>query len=103
MVKMHKYLVQCLCKTSIYILPCTWYIIDTERETKQNKPDKNKGVNKMTRKEMIAACVDWQIERGIVKPERRAFQIKCRLKGFGMAKAMSKAECEEWYNAIFKN
>lgn len=97
-VKLYKYLVQCLYKTSIYILPCTWYIIDTERET--NQPDKNKEVNKMTRKEMIAACVDWQIERGIVKPERRAFQIRCRLKGFGMAKAMSKAECEEWYNGI---
>lgn len=56
----------------------------------------------MTRKEMIAACVDYQIKKGIVKPERRAFQIRARLKGCGAAKAMSKAECIEWYDAIYK-
>lgn len=52
----------------------------------------------MTRKEMIAACVDDQIARCIVKPENREMQIKARLKG---AFAMSKAECEAWHKAIF--
>lgn len=52
----------------------------------------------MTRKEMIAACVDDQIKRGIVKAENRAMQIKARLTG---RFAMSKAECEHWYNEVF--
>lgn len=56
---------------------------------------------KMTRKEMIAACVDDQIKRGIVKAENREMQIKARLKGLGAAKAMSKAQCENWYNEVF--
>jgi hypothetical protein len=53
----------------------------------------------MTRKEMIAACVDDQIKRGIVKIENRAKQIKSRLTG---AYQMSKSECERWYNEVFK-
>lgn len=56
----------------------------------------------MTRKEMITACVDNQIARGIVKAENRAMQIKARLNGKGLARAMSKAECERWYNEVFK-
>ena len=53
---------------------------------------------KMTRKEMIAACVDDQIKRGIVKAENRAYQINSRLKGrFNM----SYAECLNWYNSVF--
>lgn len=52
----------------------------------------------MTRKEMISACVDDQIKRGIVKAENRQMQIKARLNG---AFAMSKAQCESWYNAAF--
>lgn len=52
----------------------------------------------MTRKEMITKCVENQIERGIVKPERKAFQIKSRLVG---QFAMSKRECEEWYESVF--
>ena len=56
----------------------------------------------MTRKQMIAACVDYQIKKGIVKPENRAMQIKVRMFGRGLVKAMSKSECVEWYNAIFK-
>lgn len=56
----------------------------------------------MTRKEMITACVDEQIERGIVKAENRAMQINARLKGRGCCKAMSKAECESWYKAVFE-
>lgn len=56
---------------------------------------------RMTRKEMITACVDDQIARGIVKAENRSMQIAVRLKGRGFVKAMSLAECERWYNAVF--
>lgn len=56
----------------------------------------------MTRKEMITACVDNQIARGIVKAENRAMQINARLNGKGLARAMSKADCERWYNDVFK-
>ncbi len=56
----------------------------------------------MTRKEMIAYCVDDQIKRGIVKAENRTMQIKSRLNGRGLVKAMSKAECTEWYNETLK-
>ena len=62
----------------------------------------NTEVNKMTRKEMITACVEDQIARGIVKAENKAMQIKKRLVGSGYIKAMSKAECERWYNEVFK-
>lgn len=55
----------------------------------------------MTRKEMITACVEEQIVRGVVKDENKAMQIKKRLNGSGLIKAMSKAECERWYNDIF--
>lgn len=55
----------------------------------------------MTRKEMITACVENQIARGIVKAENKAKQIKVRLVGSGYIKAMSKAECERWYNEVF--
>ena len=55
----------------------------------------------MTRKEMIAACVDDQIARGIVRAENRATQIKVRLNGLGYIKAMSKSDCENWYKEIF--
>lgn len=55
----------------------------------------------MTRKEMIAACVDDQIARGIVKAENRAKQIKVRLNGSRYIKAMSKSDCENWYKEIF--
>lgn len=55
----------------------------------------------MTRKQLIAACVDDQIARGIVKAENRAKQIKVRLYGSGYIKAMSKADCENWYKEIF--
>ena len=52
----------------------------------------------MTRKEMISACVDDQIKRGIVKAENREMQIKMRLKGYY---AMSLAQCQNWYNQVF--
>ena len=55
----------------------------------------------MTRKEMITACVEEQILRGIIKAENKAMQIKSRLNGRGCVKAMSKSECERWYNAVF--
>lgn len=55
----------------------------------------------MTRKEMITACVENQIARGIVKAENKANQIKVRLFGNSYIKAMSKADCERWYNEVF--
>lgn len=56
----------------------------------------------MTRKELITACVEDQIRRGIVKPEGKELQIKARLKGIGCVKPMSKAECESWYRKVFE-
>lgn len=56
----------------------------------------------MTRKEMITACVENQIERGVIRPESKATQIKARLNGMYGIKAMSKAECLEWYQVTFK-
>lgn len=53
----------------------------------------------MTRKEMITACVEDQIERGIVKAENKSMQIKTRLTG---QFRMSKEECENWYKEVFK-
>ena len=55
----------------------------------------------MTRKEMITACVENQIARCIVKAENKAKQIIVRLVGNGYIKAMSKADCERWYNEVF--
>ena len=52
----------------------------------------------MTRKELITACIDDQVKRGIIKAEDREMQIKKRLVG---AFAMGKAECERWYNTVF--
>ena len=48
-----------------------------------------KKLEKMTRKELAEVIVNNQIERGIVKAENKAFQIKARLKGCGMLKAES--------------
>lgn len=53
----------------------------------------------MTRKEMITACVDDQIKRGIAKAENRTMHINSRLKG---TFAMSYSQCLKWYNAVFK-
>ena len=52
----------------------------------------------MTRKELITKCVEDQIERGIINPENKAKHIKMRLTGYF---AMSKADCERWYNDVF--
>ena len=52
----------------------------------------------MTRKEMITACVNDQIKRGIVKKENRAMQIRSRLTG---AYKMSWSECNRWYEQVF--
>lgn len=54
----------------------------------------------LTRKEMISACVDNQIERGIVYPENREMQIKNRLKGGYGLRAMSWSECKSWYDSV---
>lgn len=55
----------------------------------------------MTKKEMITACIDNQIEKGVIKAETRTMQIKARLNGKGCCKAMTKAECLSWYNSVF--
>ena len=55
----------------------------------------------MTRKEMITACVDDQIKRGIINAENRALHINTHLKGKGYVKAMSKTECQKWYDVVF--
>ena len=57
----------------------------------------------MTRKEMITACVEDQIARGIVKAENKEKQIKWRLYGYAGISAMSKADCESWYKKVFEN
>lgn len=48
-----------------------------------------KKFEEMTRRELAEVIVDDQIRRGVVKEERREFQIKARLKGIGQAKPMS--------------
>ncbi len=60
-------------------------------------------MKKLTRKEMIAACVDDQIELGIVNPENRSVQIKYRLNGGAGIKAMSLSDCRSWYNSVFNS
>lgn len=57
-----------------------------------------KDARDMTRKEMIEACVDDQIKRGIVKAENREMQINSRLKG---TFNMSYSECVRWYKEVF--
>lgn len=55
-------------------------------------------MKEMTRKEMIAACVDDQIKRGIIKATSRERHINMRLKGqFNM----SWSECKKWYDEVF--
>lgn len=55
----------------------------------------------MTKRQMIEAIINDQIERGIVKPEDKDFQIKCRLKGIGALKPMSLADCKKAYEGYF--
>lgn len=55
----------------------------------------------MTRKGMVAACVDEQIARGVVRPENRRRQIRARLRGDGIFRPMSLRECREWYEDVF--
>lgn len=52
----------------------------------------------MTRKQMITACVEDQIKRGLVNEAHKVRQIKARLNG---AFKMSYTECEKWYNEVF--
>lgn len=56
----------------------------------------------MTRKEMISACIDDQIARGIIKPESRERQIRARLKGGAGLPPMGWHECSSWYENVFK-
>lgn len=60
-------------------------------------------MKKLTRKELIAACVDNQIERGIVKPENRGLQIRLRLNGGAGIKAMRLSDCQSWYDSVFNS
>lgn len=55
----------------------------------------------MTRKQMIEAIVNDQIERGIVKAEDKQAQINARLKGCGALKPMSLRDCERAYCEYF--
>lgn len=50
---------------------------------------------------MITACVEDLIARGIIKAEDKAFHVTGLLDGNCYIKAMSEAECERWYNAVF--
>lgn len=52
----------------------------------------------MTRKEMITACIENQIERGIIKAENKEKQIKSRLTG---SYKMSWSDCKRWYGSVF--
>ena len=51
----------------------------------------------MTRKEMLAICVQDQIDRSIIPAEQKEFQINARLKGHG---AMSWSEVKTWYDCV---
>lgn len=55
----------------------------------------------MTRKELITACVDDQVRRGIIREETRALQIRARLKGYAGVRPMNYTACREWYRATF--
>ena len=54
---------------------------------------------KMTRKEMIEACVDDQIKRGVIESKNRSFLIRKHLVGFPR---MSYSDCKSWYDDVFK-
>lgn len=57
----------------------------------------------MTRKQLITACVENQIEKGIVKKENKEKEINAKLNGVGnWLKPMNKAQCTSWYNDLFK-
>ena len=56
----------------------------------------------MTRRELLTACVEYQIAIGVVKPEYKEKQIKWRLNGYGGIEAMSKADCESWYKKVLE-
>lgn len=53
----------------------------------------------MTRKEMITACVEDQVKRGIVPPESKHHLIKYRLT---CSFSMSWSECKRWYDDVQK-
>lgn len=55
----------------------------------------------MTRKELITLCVEEQIKKGLIRAESKPLQIKARLVGMYGIKAMSKEECQSWYNDTF--
>lgn len=57
----------------------------------------------MTRREMINACLDDQIARGIIKPEQKEMQTRMRLKGGAGLPPMGYSECLSWYENVFKS
>ena len=64
-----------------------------------NKENPTKPMEEMTRKELISACVDDQIKRGIVKPEDRSLHINARLNG---GVRMGLTACRNWYKSVFE-
>ncbi len=52
----------------------------------------------MTRKEMVTACVENQVQRGIIKEQDKDFIIKSNLIGWNR---MSYTQCLNWYKSIF--
>lgn len=52
----------------------------------------------MTRKQMITACVEDQIKRGIIKAENKKDHINMRLNGRFY---MSYDACLRWYSEVF--
>lgn len=93
--KMHKKIFFYLVILPIAFLRIPWYNIITERERKI--PNTGKG-KKMTRKEMITACVEDQIARGIIEAENKEMQIKARLTG---SLKMGWSDCKRWYDNVF--
>lgn len=57
----------------------------------------------MTRKQIITACVEKQIERSIVKEGNKEKEINAKLNGVGnWLKPMNKAQCQSWFGDLFK-
>lgn len=52
----------------------------------------------MTVEQMIIACVDKQIEKGIFDEDTRESQIRMRLTGWYK---MNQEDAKRWYNDIF--
>ena len=71
------------------------------QNTENNKEEIRKDENKMTKKEKIVACVDFEIENSKIKKSDRNFEINSRLNGCKWRPAMNNAELNSWYNDCF--